>query len=483
MKIVSYIRRSFFNLKFSLPIGVIVLSSFSQLTAFAVGGVYDPHLFATEGIYLYNPSDTGCPASSDSGSVTKLSGGDNEEKIYNFWVAEGLTPAQAAGITGAMQYEGGFNPFSQDLNPLLLGTGNYGIANFNDDSNSGQRTAMAKFLKGAVGSDTFDLYYSNPVTAQTLAIAGYLSLGPLVPDAVNDSFLLGELQYLATYVSEFSPSTVPKQIDALTSDYSSTPTPPKAIKLFDYIKTLKTTTDVADAWTYLYENPFDNIKSAAASRATAAAQVLTQYGGGVSNSNCASGSAIDCPQGGAAGTATTGDGSITAIVSTAKCLTFQPPSGSSSSRSLGLAACVPGKSADPNHCNGPTAPPNYAAARRLFKTAGSNGTQDSYDNYGGDCGNFVATVMRMSGADPSFTISGVGNIVKYTLSNSSKYEKVKTTTSTAGVEPGDILTEVGNGHIFIYIGNGYVAQASQGQQMPVQEAWYGMNVVVWRMKS
>jgi|GEM_PF-1589379 len=479
MKVVNYLKRQFINLKFTLPIGVIVLSSLNQLTAFAVGGVYDQHLFATESIFAYNPGDTGCPAASDVGSVTQLSGKDNEQKIYNFWIADGLTPAQAAGITGSMQYEGGFSPFRQQ-DGQTWPDGNYGIANFSDDNGAGQRTAVTKFLAGSVGQDTFTKYYSSTYGAATLAAKGYVPDGiPSTPD-VNGSFLLGELQYLATYVAGFSPSTIPERVSALNVDQNITI--PSGSKLLDFIKTLKTTDNVAATWTYLYEHPSSDIKNATASRAHAADQALTQYAGGVSNSNCTSGSAVNCPASGVANTATTGDGSITAIVSTAKCITFQPPSGSKSSRSLGVAACIPGFSASPNHCNGPTAPPNYAAARRLYKTAGPAGTNDAYDNYGGDCGNFVSTVIRMSGADPTYPISGVSNMYNYMSAHSNKYQQIQTTSSTAKVEPGDILTEVGNGHIFLYIGDGYVAQASQGQEMPIQEPWFGMRVVDWRIK-
>jgi len=55
-----------------------------------------------------------CVADSTCGdsSVTSanLPGGDNPEKIWNFFIQKGLKPSQAAGFLGNMQAESGFNP-------------------------------------------------------------------------------------------------------------------------------------------------------------------------------------------------------------------------------------------------------------------------------------------------------------------------------------------------------------------------------------
>lgn len=127
---------------------------------------------------------------------------------------------------------------------------------------------------------------------------------------------------------------------------------------------------------------------------------------------------------------------------------------------------------DTGICVGPTAPPAYAAARRTYKTAGASGTNDSFDNYGGDCGNFVATVIRASGADPNYPISGVGTLESYMEANPSKYKALGEVSSYSSLQPGDIIVEDDDGHIMIYIGNGEIAQASQGEQMPIQEPFW-----------
>lgn len=47
-----------------------------------------------------------CPTSGD----TTLTGGDNEEKAYNYFVSKGLTPQQSAGIIGNLMLESGMDP-------------------------------------------------------------------------------------------------------------------------------------------------------------------------------------------------------------------------------------------------------------------------------------------------------------------------------------------------------------------------------------
>lgn len=80
--------------------------------------------FSESDIQLYNPND--CPPeqtnpSTDSSTNTNVccsnptsqsltSGKDNEEKIWNFFIAKGLSPEQTAGIMGNMSQESGFEP-------------------------------------------------------------------------------------------------------------------------------------------------------------------------------------------------------------------------------------------------------------------------------------------------------------------------------------------------------------------------------------
>jgi hypothetical protein len=71
-----------------------------------------------------------------------------------------------------------------------------------------------------------------------------------------------------------------------------------------------------------------------------------------------------------------------------------------------------------------------------------------------DCGMFVSTVMRASGADTDFPPIGTGNILPY-VKNSSKYETFDDITSTDRLKPGDILVFNANskGHIYLFVGS------------------------------
>lgn len=88
--------------------------------------------------------------------------------------------------------------------------------------------------------------------------------------------------------------------------------------------------------------------------------------------------------------------------------------------------------------------------------------QDAIDKYNSgqnpaDCGVFVATVMRASGADPSYPASGTANQANYVM-HSSRYQIVPGATTTSDLQPGDILiiggtaSDAASGHTLIYLG-------------------------------
>ncbi len=68
--------------------------------------------YGTNDVLFYDPTDEPpCTAAGGTGApTTAVDGADNAEKIYNFFVAKGLSGAQAAGILGNLQQESGFNP-------------------------------------------------------------------------------------------------------------------------------------------------------------------------------------------------------------------------------------------------------------------------------------------------------------------------------------------------------------------------------------
>lgn len=105
----------------------------------------------------------------------------------------------------------------------------------------------------------------------------------------------------------------------------------------------------------------------------------------------------------------------------------------------------------------------YIAARRQYNP---NVGDDQYSHT--DCGKFVATVMRASGADPDYTPAGTWNQLAYVKGNSNYLVIEKP--SLSDLKPGDIL--VNNGHTLIYAGDqgdgvwGY--HASLGDTAPIQ---------------
>jgi lytic transglycosylase, catalytic len=88
-----------------------------------------------------------------------------------------------------------------------------------------------------------------------------------------------------------------------------------------------------------------------------------------------------------------------------------------------------------------------------------------------DCGKYIATVMRASGADPDYPSAGTSIQRNYVM-NSPKYTIINTK-SPSDLQPGDILVYSGSGsygHTMIYIGDqgdGNVAvEASLGDHPP-----------------
>jgi len=260
----------------SLATALFALSSvlLSPLSVFATDGKYDPDFYSKNNIVIYDPNDSVC--GSGTSSVTSVTGTDNEQKIFNYWVAAGLSPAQAAGVTGSMQAESGFSPFRQE-DSQTWPNGGYGLAQFTD----GQRTAVTRSLSSSLGS-TFSQYYLSQYGGPTDASTGYVPSG--IPPTVNDQFLKGELDYLSGYINGFTPSTISARTSALQSDFGMTV--PSGQKLFDYLKTLTTASQAAEAWTYLYEYP-GNIKATATVRASNGEAVLQKYSGGSSGATAA----------------------------------------------------------------------------------------------------------------------------------------------------------------------------------------------------
>lgn len=71
---------------------------------------------------------------------------------------------------------------------------------------------------------------------------------------------------------------------------------------------------------------------------------------------------------------------------------------------------------------------------------------------GASCDVFVGTVMRYSGADSGFPLTGPASQMSYMESNPDRYSKVEVS-DVSELQPGDILVTTTNGrHIYLYLG-------------------------------
>jgi len=272
------LQRSFFRVISSVIILSLVLTS-------SIGAVADEEevkytqtpvdcsieaKIARENFYIrngfgnYDPCSDTCSLS--AGSVVRLSGKDNLEKILNYFTARGMSREQAAGIAGSLLHEGGFSPFRQeDTFKDEWPNGGYGIAQFT----GGQRAAVTEFLSSKLGA-TFTQYYVGLYGGGVTVDTGYIPSG--IPENINDQFLIGQLDYLYQYMSDFAPSTIETRVTELQQDYKLSIG--DGVKLLDYILSLNSAGDVAKVWTYLYEYPAGR-KNAAIIRASSAEQIFT----------------------------------------------------------------------------------------------------------------------------------------------------------------------------------------------------------------
>ena len=152
----------------------------------------------------------------------------------------------------------------------------------------------------------------------------------------------------------------------------------------------------------------------------------------------------------------------------------------------------PEKAGHENKVNKEDAKPEYQEAfQTYYLDVGGTTHTTPYS----DCGVFVGTVVRASGADPDFPIRGTDIMMKYVEDNPEKYEIVtENVTDTSQLQPGDILVSAKGapynrryGHIAIYVGQqpgGEVAEGSLGGHVPyVQNLWHlNENYRVARLK-
>jgi hypothetical protein len=89
-------------------ISLIVLLAVPQAAAITQNDLDCANAGGNEGTCFYDPAAAGC--STPTSTPTTLTGGDNEEKIFNFFVGKGLNAMQAAAIDGNFGQESTYNP-------------------------------------------------------------------------------------------------------------------------------------------------------------------------------------------------------------------------------------------------------------------------------------------------------------------------------------------------------------------------------------
>lgn len=117
----------------------------------------DDQFWADSNIIFYNPKNSGCipgGGGSLSGSPGSLTGGTNEEKVWNYLTGRGLTAISAAGVMGNMvQENSSFDPWlgengNNSIDKTVLGVG-FGIIQWTNTGGNtqGRRYGVMKYLE------------------------------------------------------------------------------------------------------------------------------------------------------------------------------------------------------------------------------------------------------------------------------------------------------------------------------------------------
>lgn len=104
--------------------------------------------------------------------------------------------------------------------------------------------------------------------------------------------------------------------------------------------------------------------------------------------------------------------------------------------------------------------PEYVTAMKEIGSYQSYCNESGCAPPGASCDVFVSAVMRYSGSDPAFPLTGPAVQKEYMESHPDMYMRVAAS-DVSDLEPGDILVTTENGrHIYIYLGDGMQASAS-----------------------
>lgn len=224
-------------------------------------------------IYFFNPCDDTCKVT--QGTVTSVNGDDNREKIYNYLRAKGLSPEQAAGVTGNIQHESGFSPTRQEMSQTFP-EGGWGLVQwtFGRRSDSDPNKGVVAYLNQKIPS-VMEKYYTAEFGGGVNETSGFVPSGMDVKD--NDSLLLHELDFLYKESStgrSISPKTA-GLIEGLTAGDNE----------WESLKKAPSLQVASDIWLYNFEIPAD-MESKSAARAASGQTILDLYSGAGQNIGC-----------------------------------------------------------------------------------------------------------------------------------------------------------------------------------------------------
>ncbi len=125
------------------------------------------------------------------------------------------------------------------------------------------------------------------------------------------------------------------------------------------------------------------------------------------------------------------------------------------------------KGTSPSTTKYPNGRPTSAFKSALNKYFSGKGFWSRASRQGASCDVFIGTTVRASGYDPSFP-AGLRSQIRH-MEKSNKWKKVNCQGQLSCLNVGDILyskhnrtSSLNNGHIYMYIGDGKLAQASAG---------------------
>ncbi|TQJ18752.1 phage tail tip lysozyme [Kribbella jejuensis] len=339
----------------------------------------------------------GCPGGD-------LSGANNQQKAFNYFVSQGYTKEQAAGVVGNMIAESGVEPGRKQGTPPGTVT----------------KPADVVDAPGNVG----------------WGIVQWTPPGKMIKPSRTAGASDDQIASLA-----FQLDFLHRQLLGQTSS------PEKAAG--DALKAATTVEDAAHVFADKYERfggHEDPNAPTYAEREANARHVLSTFGGGATDPKDASAPVDPCGA---------GSGNIAEV---AKNLAW--PQGPKAHWSV-----------DPSE-----AKPEYVAAIEKYDGVTKDNWRSLDDPYS-DCGRFVATVVRMSGADPNFPQVYTPTQRQYMLDHPEKYDHWENE-PPGGYKPGDILN--GPGHTYLYVGpwgdgGGWNSAAgSLGQHVPTADNLYGV---------